>query len=93
MDDKYRYIFQSLIYGSLSTIAINIPLGGMLVVFGAFPLLLIFPDLATTSEWVEYGPFWLTIKKEEVWLLFWGYYILVWGMFFYFKNKRNSKNT
>ena len=43
--DKYRYLFKGLVGGIISTALINVPLLGMLVVLGAFPLLYIFPEL------------------------------------------------
>ena len=55
----------------------------MFIALTAFPLLFSVPGLRKTGALVEYGPFWITIRANEAWLMFGVYFIAVYAVIIY----------
>ena len=84
MEKKYQKVFLCLPAGIIHTMLMSIPIVNMFVALTALPLLLAVPKLRETSEYVEYGPFWITIRSSEAWMMFSAYFIILYAVIIYF---------
>lgn len=83
MNNKYRKVLLCLPIGFIHTLLLKIPVLNMFVALSALPLLLAVPELRETSEYVEYGPFWITLLAKEAWFMFGGYFIVMYAVIIY----------
>lgn len=67
----------SLIVAFILTILIPVPVIGMIPFLLALPLHLIWPELGSTGNLVEYGFAWIEIKQNWLWPVFFGYFFII----------------
>ncbi len=71
---RFPPIARSALAGVCASIAMQVPLIGLLLAFLALPLSFVFPELAKTGEHVEIGFAWIVLKSAFAWIAYIVYY-------------------
>jgi len=79
-DRQLKEIKLALIVGVIATVALNLPILGIIPGLLALPYSSVFPFLGKTGDHVTVGFLWLTLKTPLAWFLYILYFsVLVYG--------------
>ena len=86
-----------LVSGMLCTLAMHLPFIGLLFGFLAIPLMIVFPALGETGDFVDIGSAWITLKSPFAWIAFIAYFALLFAGVFkligFFRRKRGEESS
>ena len=88
-------IFNLLILGTgctalafLCVLWMQLPFIGLIPMILAIPVIWVFPQVATTGSHVEYGFAWVIFKTHLPWVIYFGYYFVLFILMANFRRKK-----